>query len=93
MTVNTSTERRALGTRHEKGRGKAPTTKVGFYGCVGKVVRLEATDYFPTNIRIKCPGCGHTHLVRPFWRKRIEQLDEGMPPQMVLIKEDDSAIV
>lgn len=77
-----------LGKHHERGRGKEPRTKVGFYGCVGRVARLEATDYFPTNIRIHCPACGHYHLVRPFWRLKKDALDKGVVPDLILEKPD-----
>lgn len=72
--------------RNSKVRKKADLTrtKVGFYGCVGKVVRIGATGYFPINIRVHCPACGHFHIIRPFWRKTIDTLDKGVVPDLVL---------
>ena len=89
MPSNATQEKRALLKRHERGVGKTPVTKVGFYGCMGGVVRLEGTDYFPTNIRIKCPACHHEHIVRPFWRKKMDELDAMIAPQMVLVRKEE----
>lgn len=52
--------------------------KVGFYGCRGRLVRLElkASEH-PTKHRLDCPACGHNHTVRLGWRPWIESLDKN----------------
>lgn len=66
--------------------------RVGFYGCSGKLIRLECVKpderQYPRRVRLKCPGCGHTHDAGPSWRKWREDLDAGVAPDHVVVLDD-----
>lgn len=74
---------RDLTEHHSKNRGKKAKTKVGFYGCSNRVVRLQATNDWPRKARVVCPACGHEHDVHPAWRTPT-RLDKGREPDLTL---------
>jgi hypothetical protein len=50
--------------------------RVGFYGCVGGVFRVEDKSFtYPRTPRVDCPGCGHNHTVHLAWRPYKQALD------------------
>lgn len=56
------------------------STNIGFYGCRGRVVRLGfngSPRSRPRDVRLTCPGCGHEHTAKPFWRKSVPGFDDG----------------
>jgi hypothetical protein len=70
-----------MAMRPQRNKNYSPGRRVGFYGCAGKVVRVELAevpDRYPQQVRLEsCPGCGHGHDANPAWRKYVPKLDDG----------------
>jgi hypothetical protein len=44
-------------------------TKVGFFGCSGRLVRCRVdSDRPPHTITVECPACERQHVVQITWR-------------------------
>lgn len=57
----------------------AKKTFIGFYGCNRRLVKVVTRTASRKSGRcgwrprdkheVECPACGHTHIVKPLWRK------------------------